>query len=545
LAGSFEQVLRSAGQSSRHRSAIDVPPDAPPQPHGHSLLRSAPAVVLFAIVLADAMRSADTDLWAHIYFGRVVLSQHQFLFHSPFSYACPPGPRNWIIHDWLGNVLMALVYGVSGVLGLKLAKFACVAAVMVLLSLGAAETRASLAVQATVLSVAAIALVPLMEFRTFLADDVCLAALIMILARESYRRDARLWLAVPMLALWANLHGGFFVGLAVLGLYTAVSGAQDLAKGKGIRRGVGLAALTSAATLATLINPYGLRDWVVIVGVVHNPFTLAYVPEFHSMFARMAEFYRQQIPLFSFVCALAIMAALFVSFALTPRADDLALFAVAALITATALYAERNTALAVITCCVPLCRHADLLVDRLRRREQAGEVVHPAWTRPVFQAVLAVGALGLAIRTGLVSNRLPASRVKPVGAVAFMRHRDLRGNTFCAFAWADYVIWHDAPASKIFIESLFEAYYPETVQDDYFAFETGSSRATEVLNAYPHDFILFPTESPPSRFMATRSAWKLIYRDPVASLFARADSPAARIAGIPVLSEKVPPSLFP
>src|SRR6185437_14942965 len=99
-----------------------------------------------------------------------------------------------------------------------------------------------------------------------------------------------------------------------------------------------------------------------------------------------------------------------------------------------------------------------------------------------------------------------------------------------AFAWAGYLIWYDVPPSKIFIESLFGPYYPAAVQNDYLAFEVGSSRAAEVLNAYPHDFILFPTQSPPSRFMATRAAWKLIYRDPVSSLFARADSPAARFA---------------
>jgi hypothetical protein len=66
-----------------------------------------------------------------------------------------------------------------------------------------------------------------------------------------------------------------------------------------------------------------------------------------------------------------------------------------------------------------------------------------------------------------------------------------------------------------------------------------------VLTAYPHEFILFPTESPPSRFMTTREDWKLIYRDPVSSLFARADSPATRIAGVPVLSATAPPSFFP
>jgi hypothetical protein len=98
-----------------------------------------------------------------------------------------------------------------------------------------------------------------MQFRTFLADDVLLAALLVKLARESYGRRAPLWLAVPMLALWANLHGGFFVGLAAMGLYTAISGAQNLAEGRDMRPVVRLGALTSAATLATRANPYGLR----------------------------------------------------------------------------------------------------------------------------------------------------------------------------------------------------------------------------------------------------------------------------------------------
>ena len=416
---------------------------------------------------------------------------------------------------------------------------------MVLLSVGESETRAPLEVQAIVLSMVAMALVPLMEFRTFLADDVCLAALMVMLTRDSSDCHGRLWLAVPMFALWANLHGGFFVGLVAMGLYTAVRGAQELAENRGTRRAVRLAALTSASMLATLINPYGLRDWTVIAGVVRNPFTLVYVPEFHSMFMRIADLYRQQVPLFTFVFALAIMAALFATFALTPRSDDFALFAVATLITAAALYAERNTALAVIACCIPLCRHAGLLVDHLQRNQNVDTPAYSLLTRPSSQIVLALIAIVLAIHTGLLSNRLPASGVKPVGALAFMHQHGLHGNTLCAFAWADYLIWHDAPNSNIFIESLFEAYYPETVQDDYLAFEEASPRAAEVLNAYPHDFILFPTQSPSSRFMSSRSTWKLVYRDPVSSLFARADSPAVKIAGVPVLSNTSPPSFFP
>jgi hypothetical protein len=521
-----------------------MPPDAPPPSHSRSLLRSAPAVVLFAIVIADVMRSADTDLWGHLHFGNIVLTQHQLFFHAPSSYACPPGPRDWILVDWLGEALIALVYNVAGVVGMKLAKFGCVAAVMVLLSLGLAETGAMLVVQAAVLLAAGFALILHMQLRTFLADDVCLAALIAMLARESYGRRAPLWLAVPMLALWANLHGGFFVGLAAMGLYTAVRGAQDLAQGDGMRGAVRLAALTSAAALATLLNPYGLNDWIVIAGVLRNPFTLSHISEFRPLLAVLADFYRDHRPVFTFVSAIAIMAGLLVTFALTPRADDLALFAIAMLMTVGALYAVRNTALAVIACCIPLCRHADLLIDRLRSLRNAG-TARPVWIWRALHAALAVLAVALAIRTGLLSKKLPAVEAKPVGALAFMQRHDVHGNVLCEFGWADYLIFHDAARTRIFMESIFEAYYPHQLQSDFAAIYYAEPGAARVLDAYPNDFVLMPTGSAAYSLMMAQAGWRLLYRDPISALFARAGSPAARLAGIPDLARTAPPSVFP
>ena len=515
-----------------------------PRPVRTSLLRSAPALVLFAIVMADAMRGADTDLWRHIYFGRVVLLQHQFLFHAPGSYACPPGPRNWPNLEWLGGVVLAFVYDTFGVLGLKLAKFVSVAAVMVLLSLGEAESGASLEIQAVVLMAAAMAFLPQMQFRPGLATYVCFAALMAMLARETYGRRAPLWLAVPMFALWANLHGGFFVGLIALGLYTTVRGVQDLAEGRGTRGSVRLAALTSGAVLATLINPYGLNDWLMIIPYLRNPFTLRYISEFRPLLAVIVDFHRAHRPLFTFGSAAAIMAGLFVAFALTPRADDLALFAIAALMTATALYAVRNTALAVIACCIPLCHHADLLLDRLRpERTAAAERSVRIWQ--VLHALLAIVAVGIALRSGLLSNALPAVEAKPVGALAFMQDHGLHGNVLCEYGWAGYLIWHDAPRSRVFIESLFEAYYPHAVQDDYAALNYAEAGGARVLDAYPNDFVLMPTGSAAYSLMMAQAGWRLIYRDSVSALFARAGSPGTQLAGVPDLARTAPPSVFP
>ena len=123
-----------------------------------------------------------------------------------------------------------------------------------------------------------------------------------------------------------------------------------------------------------MLNPYGLNDYLVIAGVLRNPFTLSHISEFRPLLVVVADFYHSHRPLFTFVSALAIMAGLLVTFALTPRGDDLALFAVAMLMTVSALYAVRNTGLAVIACCIPLCRHADLLFDRLRLARTAGAV---------------------------------------------------------------------------------------------------------------------------------------------------------------------------
>ena len=544
MEANFEQASRGAFPSpSAAASLLRATRDVSPRPRCRSLLRSAPGVVLLAIVIADAMRGADTDLWGHIHFGSIVLSQHQLFFHAPSSYACPPGPRDWIMVDWLGEALMALVYNAAGVVGLKLAKFGCVAALMVLLSLCEAETGASLEIQAAVLFGSALALLTHMQFRTFLADDVLLAALLWMLARDSYGRGAPLWVAVPLLALWANLHGGFFVGVIAMGLYTMIRGAQDLAEGRGTRRAVRLAAITSTATLVTLATPYGLNDWIVIAGVLRNPFTLKHISEFRPLLVVIADFYRAHRPVFTFVCAITIMAALGITFVLTPRADDLALFAIAALMTAAALYAVRNTALAVIAACAPLCRHASLVARRLLPQES--RAARPVLIWRALHAALAILSVAIVIRTGLLSKTLPAAELKPVGALAFMRQHDLHGNVLSEFGWGDYLIFHDASRIKIFVESIFEAYYPSKLQNDFAAITYGEPGAQRVLEAYPNDFAMMPTGSPAYRLLIADPGWRLIYRDPVASLFAPAGSRAAHLAGVPVLRSAAPASLFP
>ena len=131
---------------------------------------------------------------------------------------------------------MAASYNTFGVVGLKLWKFACVAATMLLVAMGLAETGASPTVQLNTFTVVAVATMPQMEFRPQLFTFLLVAAMLALLARHNYRGAAPLWLLIPMMALWANLHGGFIVGIAILALYTAVAAIDDLINGAGFRR---------------------------------------------------------------------------------------------------------------------------------------------------------------------------------------------------------------------------------------------------------------------------------------------------------------------
>src|SRR6266481_7590605 len=104
-----------------------------PIPLRRSLLRYSPALVLVIIAIADSGRFADPDLWGHVYSGEYVLRHGHFLMRDPFSYSA--AGHLWRDHERLSAVVFAWAYVTGGMIGLKLLKFICTAAVILLISL--------------------------------------------------------------------------------------------------------------------------------------------------------------------------------------------------------------------------------------------------------------------------------------------------------------------------------------------------------------------------------------------------------------------------
>ena len=273
------------------------------------------------------------------------------------------------------------------------------------------------------------------------------------------------------------------------------------------RRAANLSLIVIASVLATLVNPYGVGAWYAVGHALANPLTRSVILDWKPITAAIAGLWKTYLPAaIIFVYALGFLFALVVGVALAPRGNDLPLIAIAVIFSVAALVSLRNLALAVIVTSVPLARHLGLAWQqrsagepgRAARRAAARDGSLPAATdQPdrsgrdyVGQLFAAVAAI-LLISNGLFSPALESVVPLPAGAVAFMKQHHLRGNVLSIYNWGEYLIWHLAPESKVFIDGRYDTVYPPQVIDDYFVFEAGSPDPERVLRPISMTLRLF------------------------------------------------------
>jgi hypothetical protein len=498
-----------------------------------SLLTYSPAIVLLLVAILDIQRWADPDLWGHVAFGRAMLATRHLTLHDPYSYSA--AGHLWLNHEWLSEAIMGATYNIGGVVGLKLTKFGCACIVIAALVLALSQIDSPISIQLPILLVAAIAIAPQMQFRPQMFTFAMLAALLAILTRFTYRGSSPMWAVVPMHALWANLHGGFIVGLAALAIFSVVRMTTDVIGSRGLRVGAWLLLFLGLAAASTFLTPYRFNTWRAVITALSNHHTGAVIVDWQPLMKAFASTWdANPVATLPLVAAIVMFVTCWVLVILVFRCGDSALTAIALVMTAAAIIAMRNVPLAVLACAVVIARHASGLVR--------GE--SPARPSRRGQGTVTALALAILIVSGLLSNRLRAGDPRPVGAIDFMLSRHLHGNIIAEFGWGEYVIWWMAPAGKVFIDGRYDTVYPASVIEDYLDFSFG--RAKNFLDKYPHDFVLLAANDTLALESMTASPnWKQAYRDANCILFVRADSAAAKHAPIVVPASETPASFFP
>jgi len=179
--------------------------------------------------------------------------------------------HRWIDQQWLGQLLTYRLVATVGI-GATLAIFTALVIAPVVLACGLARRRAS----ARSVALFGVLAFPMLfcAVRTQAFSFLLFVPFFALLCSESRRATRRVWLALPVLALWANLHGAVVVAAALV----ALLGATDFFAGRRLR-GAGLVAGATASIFAT---PYGFGIVGYYASTMGNPLFRKYITEWQS-----------------------------------------------------------------------------------------------------------------------------------------------------------------------------------------------------------------------------------------------------------------------
>ena len=181
--------------------------------------------------------------------------------HS-IPYASAPS-LPWHDAPALGQLVFHALEAVLGDRGLILAQVAAVAIALCAVALDLGRAQARHGAGAAVLAACFVA-APASFFvaRAELYSLALFPVLVLLLRSEARCASRRIWLAVPLLVLWANLHGGALIGFAVLAAYLVFKRAP--------RDPFGSWCVLAASTAALVATPSLLYTVDYYSGVLHG-----------------------------------------------------------------------------------------------------------------------------------------------------------------------------------------------------------------------------------------------------------------------------------
>jgi len=459
--------------------------------------------IFLSILLTSISPVSDSDIWWHLATGRYIIESGQIPKTDIFSHTVPG--REWIDHEWLSQVAFYFMYHLFGFAGPVLLKSACLLVAFFFLFKRATLSSSRAATTLTLIAVIFVSKDAWLErpmIFTFMFASIFLFVL---------ERKRPLW-ALPLLTLlWANLHGGFIIGILIIFLFAVGSALSG--DFKGAKR---LSLILFASVLSSLANPYTYK---VLTYPFHYVSNITY-----SLF--ILEWQSPQFHTFSLYEALILLT--FVALALKKgiHPTDMLLLLV---FTHLSLFAVRNVSLYGLVCAPIIIGHLEDGVKtsisatiRLPKNIESAITARaiPAfiYTAVILSYVLFFGSY----LTGAVSLDAGPSQRFPEGAVGFIHETKPQGQLYNQYGWGGYCIWTLYPEYRVFIDGRADVYGDFLYE--YLKVHRVTESWDETLQKYNVSIVLIPTGSPLDVLLNESTSWERAYRDDIASVYLRSSS---------------------
>lgn len=469
----------------------------------------------------------DAGIGWHIRTGQLILHTGRIPHVDSFSSVMQGKP--WFAWEWLYDIVVGLLdsaYGLNGPVWFTAIVIAVVFAWMVRLVLSrGADLFVALILVLLAMSASTIHFLVRPHVLSWLFTLIWFWILDSTEQNSSSGRllqNRKLWFLPLLMLVWANVHGGFLLGFALLGIYwlgalwmwwrtneaLLEESLQKIAAGKRI---ASLTLVGIASVCTSLLNPYGWKLYKHIYGYLSNRFLIDHIDEFQS-------------PNFHGVaqrCFLLLL--LLVMSVLVVRGRQLRASQVLTILLAVyaGLYASRNIPIASILLTMiaaplfPRIGHLRGFADRMAKVEV--ELRGHLW--PLL-AIVVTGVLvadgGRAGSRQLVNARFDPIRM-PVQAVSFLRDQHIHGAILSPDYWGGYLIYELYPHNSVVIDDRHDL-YGEGFLRSYLTMMHLDPGWETFLKSHG-DHVLLPAKSALAAILGKTPEWQVVYSDDVAIVF--------------------------
>jgi hypothetical protein len=485
------------------------------------ILPSLPQMVFLIVFIACFTGSGsfllkDGDTGYHIRAGEIILKDLAVPRHDPFSFITPP--LSWTAHEWLSEVVMAIVHKALGLPGIVFLFALLLSTTYWLLSRWIRSSKRNILVDLLILVLVLLSSRIHWHARPHAFSLFLIVLLYQILILHKENRGNNLYVIPPMMLLWVNLHGGFIVGFLFMaiflsGYFLAFLSTNGEERSVFASKGKRLSLVCAVAVLAACVNPYGIQAFLFPFRLLSETYLMDRVQEFMSPNFHDAIPYRYLLLFLIGILGLS-------KTGLTATELMLAL-----LFTSMSLYSGRYIPLCSIVYAPILSKYGDILIQQyegrgsglLRQRSKIyGEIDAAAkgYAIPLFVLVFSA-----AIAAGKIPVHF-SEKTAPTSAINFLRANPIRGNMFNNDEIGDHVIYNLYPQYKVFVDGRMDMYGTRIMKEYENVISLGPGW-NAVLEKYDINFVFYYTDSLLSRILASDEEWRQIYTDNVATIFLR------------------------
>ena len=469
---------------------------------------------LIATLVVICRRVGDPDFWWHMEAGSWIIDHGAFPSHELFTYTA--SNRTWADQEWGSEVIGDMIFRAGGFLAFSLAYVAVTWVGFWFIWRRIALERVPALIAGGCIAVAAAAGVEVWGPRSQMIS-FALTCLTLYWV-ESYLRDRNrhLFLLPLVTVVWANLHGGFVYGLAVVGLAAVTEAVLWLvspADGAHRRRSLRLWAVLAACAVAGLFNPITYRAYLAAIQTQTSAIQQTFIAEWHSPSFHSLGEVGLELLLLLVVFAMAFR---------RPRLWD-------ALVTVVGIYAAlssvRNAPLAAAALTPMVAWSFGGAWERSRWQEPLGRWIQRRASDLLILVsagalIVTVGAVGIAAHT-LSSQTASTDANFPVGAANWLEaHPTVGTRMFNAYDWGGYLIHRFYPDRPVFIYGEATELGNQLLQQ-VSDVENAEPDWQTILDEHGVNYVVERTDSALSMALGVDTQWKQVYDDGFAVIFVK------------------------